>query len=101
MEGTSAEIAAGRCEAGGGKEGGTDTRAWTTRERERRARVSGCHAGSTCQRGRRRARALLGLRCRWAERKVEEEATPGKRKAGHVREKKRRVGRGEAGERAG
>jgi hypothetical protein len=31
----------------------------TTRERGRRARVSGCHAGPTCLRGRHRARALL------------------------------------------
>jgi hypothetical protein len=70
-------------------------------ERERHARVSGYHAGSTCPRGRHCARALLGLGRRWAERKVEEEADRGEKKAGHVREKKRRVGRGEAGERAG
>jgi hypothetical protein len=35
--------------------------------------VSSCHAGPTCPRGRRRARALLGLGRRWAERKLEEE----------------------------
>jgi hypothetical protein len=56
-------------------------RARTTRERGRRARVSGFHAGSTCPRGRRLARALLGLGRRWAEREVEEEVDCGEEKS--------------------
>jgi hypothetical protein len=60
--------------------------------------VSGCHAGPTCPRGRRRARALLGLGRRWAERKVEEEVDCGEERswphAGEEEESGPRKGKG-------